>query len=48
MEEPDYCTICYYNELIKMSQPVPEGDTGTIELDCKHRFCGECTLASLE
>ena len=26
------------------NKPVNEGDSGTVEFDCKHRFCSECTI----
>ena len=43
-EEPTYCPICYTNEIVPPDKPVPQGDKNTVEFDCKHRFCSECTI----
>ena len=48
MLEEDCCTICYVNPITKEGDPVPKGDLATVELECKHRFCSECTLEQLK
>ena len=45
--EQDYCEICYVNT-ISAHGPIKDSDTMTVELDCKHRFCHECTLSQLK
>ena len=47
-EEGTYCPICYHNVLVPDNKPIPEGDLGTVEFECKHRFCGECTVEYLK
>ena len=42
--EPTYCPICYTNEIVEPGKPVGENDLGTVEFDCKHRFCSDCTI----
>ena len=39
-----WCEICYSAELVPANKPVPKGELGTVEFECKHRFCSECTL----
>ena len=39
------CLICYTNEITRQGQPVT--DLSTVELECSHRFCSECTVESL-
>jgi len=45
--EQDYCEICYVNT-ISAHGYIKNSDTITVELDCKHRFCHECTFAQLK
>ena len=39
------CTICYTNEIQIGSRPIT--DEMTVEFDCKHRFCLECSREML-
>ena len=44
-----YCPICYYNEIVPESRAcTAEDSAGTIEFDCKHRFCKDCTIEMLK
>ena len=47
LEEPNYCEICYTNEIVKSPEPLVAGDTSTIEFNCGHRFCAECVIADI-
>jgi len=39
------CSICYYNEIQAGTAPVT--DDLTVEFDCKHRFCLDCSKEML-
>ena len=49
-EHPDaeYCPICYTNEIVPEGKELSTTETDTIELECKHRFCSECSLEMLK
>ena len=48
-KEPEYCTICYTNELKSANSGiVEEGEVQTFELECGHRFCSECVYELLK
>jgi hypothetical protein len=47
-EEAKLCRICYYNEITPTPLPIPDGDKGTFEFECKHRFCSECVAMQFE
>jgi hypothetical protein len=39
-EQPNYCPICYTNEIVPSPNPLNQI---TWEFTCGHRFCVECT-----
>ena len=43
--EPTWCTICYGIEIAAEGEPIT---SKTIELECGHRFCDECTVEALQ
>ena len=43
-EDAPWCEICYSVELVPEGKPIPDGELGTVEFECKHRFCSECTV----
>lgn len=43
--EPNYCPICYSNEIV--AAPAPIDDMLTWEFSCGHRFCLDCTRENL-
>ena len=47
-EEATYCSICYFNEIISTDKPIPEGELVTVQLECSHRFCSDCTVEQLK
>ena len=47
-EEENLCPVCYSNPIVKDSEPLIPGDTGTVEFECKHRFCSDCTVEQLK
>ena len=46
--EVTYCSICYIFPIVEEGKPIPEGDKGTVEFECGHRFCEECTIEQLK
>ena len=45
--ELTFCPICYNNEIVSPSAAISlksENHLGTVEFECKHRFCSECTI----
>ena len=47
-EDITYCPICYTNEIVPDAKPLTAKDKLTVEFDCKHRFCSECTIQMLK
>jgi len=47
-KDATYCPICYTNEITADGEPIDPKDLGTIEFDCGHRFCDECTTEQLK
>ena len=45
-DEESYCTICYTNEIQIPGKPIT--DLLTVEFECSHRFCSECTIEQLK
>ena len=46
-DDDEYCVICYTNKVVPDHKPLPRQST-TIEFECKHRFCQDCTLEQLK
>ena len=47
-DDAPLCEICYTNEIVAGGKPIPPGELGTIEFECGHRFCSECTVEQLK
>lgn len=45
-DEESYCEICYTNVIQKPGTPIT--DLQTVEFECSHRFCSECTIEQLK
>ena len=43
-EERPFCEICYTNQIVPAGTTIAPGDNSTVEFECGHRFCSECTL----
>ena len=43
-EDETYCEICYTNTVTPPSISIEEGDLDTVEFECGHRFCSDCTV----
>ena len=47
-EETEMCEICYTNEIVAADYEVEAEDLETIEFECEHRYCSECTIEQLK
>ena len=47
-EEVPLCEICYTNEIVAVGRLIPADELGTVEFECEHHFCSECSLEQLK
>ena len=43
-EEETLCEICYTNPVVPMGKLIEDGNLDTVEFECGHRFCSDCTV----